>query len=77
MGQQYDKLMQRKAFMDTYKKESMFEDNLDEFDDSREAVHMLVEEYEEAEKPNYLDWNGDRMNEEYEWHYRDDDDLML
>jgi len=35
MADQYDKLMQRKAFMETYRKESMFQDSLDEFDDSR------------------------------------------
>jgi len=35
MAEQYDKLKQRNAFMDTYKKETMFQDNLEEFDDSR------------------------------------------
>ena len=27
---------------------------------------MLVEEYEEAEKSTYLEWEGGRMYEEYE-----------
>jgi len=35
MTDQYDKLMQRKAFMENYRKESMFRDSLEEFDDSR------------------------------------------
>lgn len=43
MGDQYDKLKQRNAFMETYKKEPMFRDSLDEFDDSREAVRMLID----------------------------------
>lgn len=35
MGDQYDKLMTRRAFMEQYKKYPMFADNLDEFDESR------------------------------------------
>jgi tubulin gamma len=49
MTDQYDKLMQRKAFMDQYRKEAMFKDSLEEFDDSRESVRQLIEEYKEAE----------------------------
>lgn len=43
MADQYDKLMQRKAFMEQYRKESMFQDSLEEFDDSRETVRQLIE----------------------------------
>ena len=64
MAEQYDKLIQRKAFMETYRKEAIFQDNLDEFDESRDAVRGLIEEYEEAEDPNYLEWSGGYMNEE-------------
>ncbi len=42
--------------MDTYKKESIFSDSLEEFDNSRETVQSLIEEYTAAEKENYLDW---------------------
>lgn len=35
MTDQYDKLMTRKAFMEQYRKEAMFRDSLDEFDESR------------------------------------------
>lgn len=35
---QYDKLRKRNAFVDNYKKEAMFRENLDEFDDSKEVV---------------------------------------
>ena len=54
MGDQYDKLMTRKAFMEQYKKFSMFSDNLDEFDDSRETVNCLIDEYKQAETEKYL-----------------------
>lgn len=43
MADQYDKLKQRNAFMDTYRKEEMFRDSLEEFDDSREAVRLLID----------------------------------
>lgn len=32
---QYDKLRKRNAFLDQYRKEPMFEENLDEFDSAR------------------------------------------
>jgi tubulin gamma len=53
---QYDKLRKRNAFLDNYKKEAIFRDNLDEFDDSKEIVEQLIEEYKAAEKPDYIDW---------------------
>jgi len=52
----YDKLRKREAFIDQFKKEAMFSDNLDEFDDSREVVQQLVDEYHAARKENYLSW---------------------
>ena len=52
----YDKLKKRDAFLDQFKKEAMFSDNLDEFDDSREVVQQLVDEYHAATKENYLSW---------------------
>ena len=48
----YDKLEKR----DQFKKEDMFSDNLDEFDESREVVQQLVDEYHAATKENYLSW---------------------
>ncbi|KAL4221904.1 Tubulin gamma-2 chain [Mactra antiquata] len=56
--QQYDKLRKREAFMDQFKKESVFKDNLDEFDDSRESLQQLVDEYTAATKPDYLSWGS-------------------
>merc|ERR1719347_967432 len=52
----YDKLKKRDAFLEQFKKEAMFSDNLDEFDDSREVVQQLVDEYHAATKENYLSW---------------------
>ncbi|EDQ87501.1 uncharacterized protein MONBRDRAFT_21602 [Monosiga brevicollis MX1] len=52
----FDKLRRREAFADQFRKERMFRDNLDEFDDSREVVQSLVDEYQAAERPEYVDW---------------------
>jgi tubulin gamma len=50
---QYDRLKKRNAFLDQYKKMDMFKDNLDEFDDSRQVVQDLIEEYQACEKEDY------------------------
>lgn len=34
----------------------MFEDNLDELDNSRNVVQELVDEYRAAAGPDYLNW---------------------
>ena len=52
----YDKMRKREAYLEQFKKESMFSDNLDEFDESREVVQQLVDEYHAATKENYLSW---------------------
>lgn len=66
---QYEKLRKRNAFLDNYKKEPMFQDNLDDFDDSKEAVESLIAEYKAAESKNYLDWGQDGMQREEIWIY--------
>jgi tubulin gamma len=53
--QQYDRLRKRNAFLEQYKKEAPFSDGLGEFDEAKAVVTDLVQEYEAAEKPNYLD----------------------
>lgn len=53
---QYDKLRKREAFLEQFRKESMFQDNLDELDSSREVVQDLVEEYQAATRGDYLSW---------------------
>ena len=59
--QQYDKLRKREAFMDQFKKENIFKDNLDEFDESRESLQQLVDEYTAATKPDYLSWGSKQV----------------
>uniref|UniRef100_A0A1B6MUZ4 Tubulin gamma chain n=2 Tax=Graphocephala atropunctata TaxID=36148 RepID=A0A1B6MUZ4_9HEMI len=56
--QQYDKLRKREAFLEQFRKESMFKDNLDELDHSREVVQELVDEYFAATKSDYLTWSS-------------------
>ena len=53
---QYDKLMRRRAFLDNYEQHSMFKDDLSEFEDSREILESLAEEYKACESENYVKW---------------------
>ncbi|KAF4523606.1 hypothetical protein B566_EDAN014580 [Ephemera danica] len=53
---QFDKLRKREAFLEQFRKEPMFLDNLDELDNSREVVQELVDEYHAAATPDYLNW---------------------
>ncbi|XP_076655966.1 tubulin gamma-2 chain isoform X2 [Halictus rubicundus] len=59
--QQYDKLRKREAFLEQFRKEKMFEDNLDELDNSREVVEYLVKEYQAATRVDYLSWNPNKV----------------
>lgn len=51
---QYDRLRKRNAFLDMYKRESLFSSDLSEFDEAREAVAELISEYKSAESPNFI-----------------------
>ena len=53
---QYDRIRKRNAFLDNYRKEPMFADNLDEFDSAREVVQSLIDEYKACERPDYVDF---------------------
>jgi tubulin gamma len=53
---QYDQLRKRNAFLQEYQKFRMFSDSLDEFDNARDIVESLVEEYQASERPDYLSW---------------------
>ena len=55
---QYGKMRARNAFIENYKKEAPFADGLGEFDDAKEVVMGLVQEYEAAERDDYLDPDG-------------------
>ncbi len=53
---QYDKFRKRNAFLEQYRRESMFADGLEEFDACREVVTDLIAEYEACESPDYVNW---------------------
>ncbi|CAJ1967089.1 unnamed protein product [Cylindrotheca closterium] len=56
MLNQYDRIKSRNAFLENYRREAMFEESLDEFDDSREVVQSLIEEYRACERPDYVNF---------------------
>lgn len=60
MIHQYDMLRKRNAFLEQYKKEDMFANGLEEFDDARRVVQELQEEYLAAERPDYIDFGGSK-----------------
>jgi tubulin gamma len=51
---QYSTLRKRNAFLESYKRETPFKDGLGEFDEAKEVVQGLIEEYEDAENADYL-----------------------
>ncbi len=51
---QFDKLRKRGAFLEQFKKEPKFKDDLSELDDSRRVVQELVDEYIASTKHDYI-----------------------
>lgn len=60
---QYDKLRKRGAFLEQFKREDMFKDDLSELDNAREVVDCLVQEYEAATQADYLTWQPKSLEE--------------
>lgn len=65
---QYDKLRKRNAFLENYRKSDLFEDGLEEFDNSKDIVMDLIDEYHACETSDYIEWGmratappGERM----------------
>ncbi|PWN52310.1 tubulin-domain-containing protein [Violaceomyces palustris] len=56
---QYDRLRKRNAFLDMYKREPMFSNDLTEFDEARETVAELMAEYRSAESEDYINGQPD------------------
>jgi tubulin gamma len=52
----FDGLYKKKAFIGPYRKTPMFEDNLDEFDDAREVVCSIIDEYKASETADYVNY---------------------
>nr|WAQ15574.1 tubulin gamma 1 [Halisarca dujardinii] len=63
-AKQYDKLRKRQAFLDQFKKEAMFKDDLSELDRSREVVQELVDEYEASTRLDYIHWGSSKGKQE-------------
>ncbi|WVY93908.1 hypothetical protein V8G54_032996 [Vigna mungo] len=60
---QYEKLRKKQAFIDAYRKFPMFADNdLSEFDESRDIIESLVDEYKACESPDYIKWGMEDPN---------------
>ncbi len=53
---QYDKLRKSGAFLNVYRKEKMFAESLEEFDEARETVMELIDEYKACESPEYANF---------------------
>ena len=51
---QFDKLRKAKAFLEQFKKEPKFKDDLSELDNSRSVVQELVDEYIASTTPDYI-----------------------
>ena len=47
--------------MEQFRKETMFKDNLDEFDDSREVIQELMDEYRAATRPDYITYGTQQV----------------
>ena len=58
---QYDKLRKREAFLDQFKKQAIFKDDLSELDLSREIVQDLIKEYEASTRPDYVQWGAQKV----------------
>mmetsp|Transcript_25992 Transcript_25992/g.84138 ORF Transcript_25992/g.84138 Transcript_25992/m.84138 type:complete len:664 (+) Transcript_25992:362-2353(+) len=71
----YDRIRKRNAFVENYRREPIFADNLDEFDDARDVVQALKDEYLCAETPDYINWGG--IDDDLPVHGQDHDDNRL
>lgn len=54
--EQYERMRKRNAYLEGYRKEDMFKHDLSEFDDAKETVQGVIEEYEAAQRDDYLDY---------------------
>jgi len=72
---EYDVMRKRNAYLVGFQKEKMFSDNLYEFDNAREVVASLIDEYKAAETPDYLKWGTEEWELESEFAAGVDDGL--
>ena len=58
----FNTLFKKKAYLDRFRKEDMFKDSLEEFDDSLAVTQKVIDEYKACEKKDYLKWEeNDKM----------------
>ena len=53
--QNYRDMRGKNAWINTFLTQPVFNNSASEFDDSEEVVQMLIDEYRNAEKPNFID----------------------
>lgn len=56
MLKQFGRLFEKRAFLDNYKRQPVFADDLEEFESSRDVVRLLTDEYRAAETSDYVSW---------------------
>lgn len=66
LNDQYRIIRRSGAYLDNFKQNRVFEDNLDEFDSSEEVVKSLIEEYAAAEKTDYVNWGNDEEDMDFD-----------
>ena len=60
----FNTLYKKKAYLDRFRKEDMFKDSLDEFENSLEVTQKVINEYKACEQKNYLEWEEDDKNDD-------------
>ena len=70
MLDQYDRLRKRNAFLEQYKKEDMFSNGLEEFDDSRSVPILLLSILDVASEVRLLSEGCRRVVQELADEYR-------
>ncbi len=60
----FNSIFKKKAYIDMFRREEMFSDNLEEFTDAAEVVQKVVEEYNASERNDYLEWGENQSKED-------------
>lgn len=63
----FQSIYKKKAFLENFRKEDIFKDSLQEFDDSQEVVQKVIDEYKACEKKDYLEWGEEIKNDDMEY----------
>ncbi|MCQ2821370.1 MAG: tubulin gamma chain [archaeon] len=57
----FNTFYKKKSFLDNFRKEDLFKDSLEEFDDSHDVALKVIDEYKACERKDYLEW-GEQGN---------------